>query len=546
MSVEDVELRTAIQRILSSPSRKKLVVAGPGTGKTALFKELLRVADEERDTHLVLTFINNLRNDLEQQLSEHARVYTLHSYCLGLLHRNSALRPGLSSDFRCFPGLASLIKSDWKCIRKTSAPQFIRQMRNLETENDIPFYAARGEYYDAVDFDDTVYRVYTHLATRTCTLDRYNLVLIDEYQDFNAMEAGFIDLLAETSPILIVGDDDQALYSQWRDSSSEYIRSLYRGGEYERFELPFCMRCPQVVVNAVNDVIKRAQQLNKLEGRISKPYKHFPPAKGADSKKYPTISVAQTSVQRQNSNYMGQYIAQAISEIPADEIVAASREDYPAVLIIAANPYRKQITDYLEQTGYAVEKTPPREGRLDRVQGLEILKKEPESNLGWRVVLEAEQPGFLSGVIERTADRTQPLVNLLPREYRDRILAEVDSFRAAEEPPDQEENEVREDVPVVRITSFEGAKGLSAQHVFIAGLHNGEIPRDPRGIQDLEICKFIVGLTRARKKCSLLHTRRFAGKGKSRSLFISWIDCRRFNYITVDAAYWKKHGGSRV
>ena len=93
--------------------------------------------------------------------------------------------------------------------------------------------------------------------------------------------------------------------------------------------------------------------------------------------------------------------------------------------------------------------------------------------------------------------------------------------------------------PVVKITSFEGAKGLSAQHVFIAGLHNGEIPKDPNDVRDLEICKFVVGLTRTRKRCYLIHTSRFAQNRKYPSLFISWIKDERFERIEIDAAHWK-------
>jgi superfamily I DNA/RNA helicase len=93
--------------------------------------------------------------------------------------------------------------------------------------------------------------------------------------------------------------------------------------------------------------------------------------------------------------------------------------------------------------------------------------------------------------------------------------------------------------PVVRVTSFEGAKGLSAQHVVIAGLHNGEIPHDPAHINDLEICRFLVGLTRTRKRCYLLHTGRFAQTKKSPSTFLTWIAGERYERIQVDAKYWK-------
>lgn len=82
-SAEEIELRAAIEAVLSSPSHKKLVIAGPGTGKTTLFKQLLELAAEEPGQRIVLTFINNLKNDLENDLGGLAQVFTLHSYCPG-------------------------------------------------------------------------------------------------------------------------------------------------------------------------------------------------------------------------------------------------------------------------------------------------------------------------------------------------------------------------------------------------------------------------------------------------------------------------------
>ncbi len=132
-------------------------------------------------------------------------------------------------------------------------------MRNLASGEELDFYKTRANYYDAVDFDDSVYRTYQGLKSKPETVEQYDLVLIDEYQDFNRLEARLIDFLAEVSPILIAGDDDQALYSQLKGASWEFIRSLHGDGEYEVFELPFCMRCPEVIVDAVNDIISAAQ-----------------------------------------------------------------------------------------------------------------------------------------------------------------------------------------------------------------------------------------------------------------------------------------------
>ena len=368
------------------------------------------------------------------------------------------------------------------------------------------------------------------LESGDASLHAYDLVLVDEYQDFNQLEAAFIDFLTDTSPIMIVGDDDQALYSQLRDSSWDYIRSKYGGGEYEVFELPFCMRCPEVVVAAVADVIKRARDLAKLEGRIDKPYRYFPPVKGEDSERYPRIALIQTSVQRQSANYMSMFIAQAIDEIPQEEVDAARQGGYPAALVIVPNPYRNQIVQHLEDSGYLVETREPPDTNLDRELGLALLKEDPESNLGWRIILKNEDRQTAAEAVSQTADKTKLLVEFITKELRERTLEEARAWTEPEEEP-KTGPPIREadGVPSVRITSFEGAKGLSAQHVFMAGLQKGDLPRRDDSIQDLEICRFVVGLTRTRKKCYLVYTRNFAGKWKEPSSFIDWIDSSRLD-----------------
>jgi len=540
LTPEEQELNEAIRRVLESDSRKKLIVAGPGTGKTYLFKQMLQLASGDPSERLVLTFINNLKDDLKKDLAGLAEASTLHSHCLGLLYARPGLRQGLSEGFHCRPGLVSLIKEDWEYIHGSRAPTFAEQMRNLSDDEDLGFYLRRGEFYDAVDFDDTVYRVYKGLESGVVSLHSYDLVLVDEYQDFNRLEAAFIDFLASTSPIMIVGDDDQALYSQLRGSSSEYIRSKYGDEEYEVFELPFCMRCPEVVVEAVADVITHARSLAKLEGRIDKPYRHRPPRKGEDSEKYPRIALVRTTVQSTKCNYMGRFIAQAVDAIPEEEVAASHTGGYPAALVIVPNPYRDQITDHLAASGYELETREVPDTSLGRDLALEILQDDPDSNLGWRIILRHDTPDAVSSAVAQTADGTAPLVEFVPEALRERVLLEVSTWTKPDVEPTPEPSSGDENGGVpIRVTSFEGAKGLSAQHVFIAGLQVGDLPRKQDDIKDIEICRFVVGLTRTRKKCYLVHTGNFAGNWKKPSPFIEWIDGQRFERLDVDAAYWK-------
>jgi superfamily I DNA/RNA helicase len=524
---------------LRSPSRKKLVVAGPGAGKTYLFKKLLEASPGVSTRRLALTFINNLKEDLEQNLAGLATVRTLHAYCQSLLRRPS-LRSGLSKKFRCLPGLASIIKSDWKHIRGEEAPLFVDLMRKLANGAEIQFYLDRGTYYDAVDFDDSVFRIRKALAEDPDQIQEYDLVLIDEYQDFNAMEAALIDLLASKSPILIAGDDDQALYSRLRGSTWEFIRKKYRAEDYEVFPLPFCLRCPEVVVAATNDVIAAARKQKRLQGRIDKPFRHYEPTKGSDSRLYPKLSLVTTSVQRPNANYFGRYIEEAIGTIRDKEIQEAAEKGFPVVLVVGSDPYRRQVTAYLKERGYEIEMRQQKESRLTRDVGLQILKEDAGANLGWRVMLETDEPSFAEGCIRATTNGTAPLVTQIPEEYRAKVIVQVERYEPTEETRVAETGAAKKGVSI-KSTAYEGAKGLSAQHVFVIGVHEEELPRDSGNVQDLEICKFIVGLTRTRKKCTLLCTTgRVGERWKRPSIFLSWIKPERYERTRVDATYWKK------
>jgi superfamily I DNA/RNA helicase len=542
LSPEEAELQSAIEAVLASPSRKKLVIAGPGAGKTTLFKKMLKLAPGNPDQRVVLTFINNLKNDLEDDLGDLAQVFTLHSFCLGALYRNAKLREPLSSNFRCFPGLAHIIADDWKAIKSSEPPHFVGEMRSLSKDNNLKFYLDRGNYYDAVDFDDSVYRAYRGLSSGRVMLGAYDLVLIDEYQDFNRLEAGIIDNLSMESPILIAGDDDQALYSQLRDASWDHIRLLSKAGEYEVHKLPFCMRCPKVVVEAVGDILTEAQELRRLKGRIDKPFKHFPLVKGADSAKYPKIANVRTSVQSKKANYMGRFIAQEIAAISEDEVLEALEDSYPVALVIVAKPYRDQIIQYLETEGFPIDIRADSGNTIERDMGLSILKEDWDSNLGWRIMLHVDKPTFIGAAVAASADCAKRLGDTIPTDYKESIMAEVDAYEKSAKKvvaKSSEEPASETSLQSVRVTSFEGAKGLSAQHVFIAGLHDGELPRKPTSIKDIEICKFIVGLTRTRKKCTLIHTRHFGTNWMSPSSFISWIHDDKIDHITVDKTFWK-------
>jgi superfamily I DNA/RNA helicase len=127
------------------------------------------------------------------------------------------------------------------------------------------------------------------------------------------------------------------------------------------------------------------------------------------------------------------------------------------------------------------------------------------------------------------------LTTLLEQAFRETVLAEAQAL------PDTEaslaESPAAEGL-YVKMATFEGAKGLSAQHVYVVGLHERELPRNAAAITDREVCLFLVALTRAKKKCSILETGRFATAWKQPSVFLGWIQAARLRLVTVDRAFW--------
>src|SRR5580704_9505784 len=95
------ERRAFVEAIVTSTARNKIVVAGPGTGKTFLFKRIL----QGKTRTLTLTFVNSLVEDLCLELYGLSDVRTLHSYARGLLST-------LLGSAKVFPKLSDVIADD--------------------------------------------------------------------------------------------------------------------------------------------------------------------------------------------------------------------------------------------------------------------------------------------------------------------------------------------------------------------------------------------------------------------------------------------------
>lgn len=569
---QEREREICLENILNSTSKKKIIVSGPGTGKTHTFKVLF---GRKQGNYLALTFINDLAEKLKKDLGDMAKSRTFHGFCKELLHKIE--HKGIKDNFTLFPKLEVIIKADAQLIYDKE-PNFGRNFKQLDCESgNIPFFLKRSGYYNTVSFDDSVFRVLEYFKRNPDKIPQYDQMVVDEYQDFNKLEVEFINILEAKTPILIVGDDDQALYTQLKYASPNYIREKFKDPKYEKFPLPFCSRCPEVIIDALHHVVLQAKKLGKLRERIDKGYICYFPKKLSDSKKYRKIIHAHCSIQSKRTPFIAKFIEQEVDKLSLQEIKEINSEGDYTILITGPKQYLKQINSYLGRTKKYIlhfRKLEIERKKISIFDGYRILLNEDKlSNLGWRILLECDPIGDMGNLLKRTlGDNDLQLRDCLPEDYvkkhegnleiliklqRDEKLSEKEREilknifkvklsdlkllvgKEGDAGTSQEES-LSADKIKVALSTYVGCKGLSAGYVFIIGLNEGNLPRSNSNPSDIEICQFIVALARTMKQCYLISVSRFAGKLEGRdSIFIDWINKKRIEFKEVNAQYWR-------
>jgi superfamily I DNA/RNA helicase len=569
VSDEDIPAARAqsLQLILDSDARHKVIAAGPGTGKSYTFR---RVLEQVEGNPLILTFLNNLVADLNSALGDQADVSSFHGFARGLLHRIDV--PGISRDVDYYPPLQLLIEEDLRVTHDATASwdDLERAYMYLDDSSGIVSAGLRiGDYYDAVGYTDSVFRVYSALRHRPELIPVRSQLLVDEYQDFSLLEASLIDLLATRSPTLIVGDDDQALYG-FKHAAADYLRDLVKRPDYERFELPYCSRCTTVLVEATHQIVRTAVAMGLLKGRIDKPYLSYLPDKRADSARYPRIIHARCSVERNNAPYVCRYVAEQIRQVSAGDVARSRQGGHPTVLVIGPVQFVRRIFQHLEALDLPnVDFRTSTELTAEALDAYRRLAKDERSRLGWRILLYLWHPSGWEKRIRRAILDGDELFDLLDNGFRERhlriasLLARI--LRSEEissedqavietavglplaglrkqlglDPADEGDDDNDVDKPTIVLTSLLGAKGLQAEHVFVVGVNEGHFPLVNASPTDDEVCCLLVALTRARQSCSIVSCNRFGNHQLTQGVFIQWLR-DLIETRTINAQYWTR------
>ncbi|MBL7066353.1 MAG: AAA family ATPase [Candidatus Marinimicrobia bacterium] len=534
-----------VDAILNSKSFKKVVVAGPGTGKTFLFRKIL----EGKKNSLTLTFINSLVEDLSLELYGMSDVKTLHSFARSTL---SAVK---SRSINIFPKLTNVIKEDTQYIlRKEVDFEYLFHNRK-DNDELLQFYKKRVDYYNYYGYSSIIYALVKYFEKYRERIPSYDQILIDEFQDFNKLEVSLIDLLSEKSSILLAGDDDQALY-EFKNASTRHIRERFGDDvpDYESFKLPFCARCTQVIVDATNDIIIAAKKFDFLDQRINKPFQYFhEKEKDKESEKYSTIGYKQIF-----ASQIPWFIEKKISEMAKD-----LRNKF-SVLIIS--PYRKQsnfIAEALKKKGMQnIECKIKDEKEVSLLDGFKLLLNNINDNLGWRIVSKylLSNDDFSTLLSATYSNSSKMIYEIVDKDFKKEVKSilkilkkikdkkpidndefidimkkiNIDPYAILNEFAREKINNVFQPVGIpairkipIKTTTIQSSKGLSGDLVFITHFDDRYFIKDNDKTKntDRDICNFLVALTRTKKKVYLISS------VQKYPTFLQWINKDRIEEI---------------
>lgn len=280
-----------------------LVIAGAGSGKTRVLTYKIAYLLQQGVkpwSIMALTFTNKAAREMKerigklvgQELAQHLYMGTFHSIFSRIL-RAEAQHIGFTNNFTIYDesDSRSLIKTivkemglDEKVYKPASVHSRISIAKNnlMSAENyarDKELYQAdqrakmprvgeifityvqRCQQANAMDFDDLLTLTFKlfqeHEDIRKKYADRFDFLLVDEYQDTNHAQMRIVmQLCKEKERVCAVGDDSQSIYS-FRGANIDNIlsfQSRFKGARLFKLEQNY--RSTQSIVEAANSLIK--------------------------------------------------------------------------------------------------------------------------------------------------------------------------------------------------------------------------------------------------------------------------------------------------
>jgi DNA helicase-2/ATP-dependent DNA helicase PcrA len=252
---------------VAAPAQHMLVLAGAGSGKTRVLVHrlawLMQVERVAPYSLLAVTFTNKASQEMRNRIEQTIGV-SLNNLWMGTFHglshrmlRAHYVEAGLPQGFQIIDSddqyrlvrrVLKALNLDEKHWPAKQIQWFINARKDegqrpgsMEAHGDfslqtmIKIYAAYQEMCDRsglVDFAEILLRSFELLKQqpqiRAHYQQRFRHILVDEFQDTNAIQYEWLRLLAGSqSKVMIVGDDDQSIYG-WRGAKVENIQQFLK------------------------------------------------------------------------------------------------------------------------------------------------------------------------------------------------------------------------------------------------------------------------------------------------------------------------------
>jgi|GEM_PF-2302639 len=239
------------------------LLAGAGSGKTTCIIERIRYLINIKKVNptriLGLTFTNKAAKQMQTRLMlDDVCLKTFHKFALDFLNENQEkTKIALINDNinELFHRLDLLKISNYKNKTTKIKPLIFH------------FYNCYLKEHNLYDFDDLLLLLEKHLSNQTnlsILKNRYDYILIDEFQDTNTLQYGLIKKIWHDKVVLAVGDPDQSIYL-FRGACSKVIQSYIIDFNANVITMNINYRSTSKIIEFANKVISKNPHLKHLK-----------------------------------------------------------------------------------------------------------------------------------------------------------------------------------------------------------------------------------------------------------------------------------------